>query len=281
MNTSSGLNKKQEINYDSLAKQVIDEHNKIRTDPSSYIEKLHSCLSYFRGEKLLHKPGEEAIETYEGKPAFEEAIDFLKRQKPIGALKQEERLIKACRDHIADIGPSGLASHESSDGRNVSDRIERYAEWDGACTENIDFGTKLAEDIIINFLVDDGIPERLQRKNLFNPELKYIGVASGEHKEFLISTVVNYVAGIRNLGESSPDTKNFISEYLKQAEDTKLNPNKPKNMFQEDDPDAPANTLSVKIIKTTKIIKGKPKKITRKIYSLDDNTQHIVEIEDS
>ena len=130
MNTSSGSNKKQEINFESLAKQVIDEHNKIRTDPSYYIEKLHSCLSYFRGEKLLHKPGEEAIETYEGKPAFEEAIDFLKRQKPIGALQQEERLIKACRDHIADIGPAGLASHESSDGRNVSDRIETVC---GSC----------------------------------------------------------------------------------------------------------------------------------------------------
>jgi uncharacterized protein YkwD len=281
MNSSNTNTKKQEINYESLAKQVIEEHDKIRTDPHSYVEKLHKCLSYFKGEKLFHKPGEEAIETYEGKSAFNEALEFLKRQKPVGSLTHDERLSKACNDHVSDIGPLGLATHESSDGRNVSDRIEKYAEWDGACTENIDFGSKLAEDIIINFLVDDGIPERLHRKNLFNPAVKYIGVASGEHKEFLHCTVVTYVAGIRNIGESSPDTTNFITEYLKQAEEKKLNPNKTKNPFQEDDADAPDNTVSVKIVKTTKVIKGKPKKITRKIYSLSDNTQHIVEIEDS
>jgi hypothetical protein len=281
MNSLNKNQKKQEVDYDGLAMQIIDEHNKVRTDPHSYLEKLSNCLNFFKGEKLFHKPGEEAIETYEGKPAFYEAIEFLKRQKPVGLLTHDDRLSLACKDHVKDIGPLGLATHESSDGRNVSDRIEKYAEWDGTCTENIDFGSKLAEDIIINFLVDDGISERLHRKNLFNPGVKYIGVSCGDHKEFLHFTVVNYIAGIRNIGDSSPDTTNFITDYLKQAEEKKLNPNKTKNPFQEDDPDAPDNTISVKIVKTTKVIKGKPKKITRKIYSLSDNTQHIVEIEDS
>ena len=54
-----------------------------------------------------------------------------------------------------------------------------------------------------------------------------------------------------------------------------------KNAFQEDDPDAPDNTISVKIVKTTKRIKGKNKKITKKIYTLDNGAQHIVEIEEN
>lgn len=263
-----------------IAQLIIDEHNKVRTDPESYIEKIHNTMKYFRGE-ILSRPGEDQIKSFEGKAAFEEAIEFLKRQKPINKLITDTRLSMACMDHINDIGPKGVASHESSDGKNVSDRIEKYCEWDGACCENIDFGTKIAEDIIINFIVDDGIAERLQRKNIFNPELKFIGVGFGEHKEFGYVTVVDYVAGVREHGDESPDVKNFIQDHLKKLEDGKLKKHEPKNPFQDDDADAPDNTISVKIVKTTKIIKGKPRKITRKIYSLSNNTQHVVEVEEA
>lgn len=274
------MNSQKQINYEELAKAVFEEHQKVRTDPTSYIEKLENTMKYFRGD-VLAKPGEDALQTYEGKAAFEEAIEFLKRQKPVNALTLDERLSSACKDHIEDIGPKGITSHDSSDGKNLSDRIEKYCEWDGACCENFDFGTNLAEDIIIFFIVDDGLPERGQRKNLFNPEFNYIGVACGPHKEYGHGTVVNYVSGVRNHGESPRNVKSFISDYVQKAEKKNENPNKEKNPFQEDDPDAPDNTVSVKIVKTTKIIKGKPKKITRKIYSLSDHTQHIVEIEDA
>ena len=56
--------------------------------------------------------------------------------------------------------------------------------------------------------------------------------------------------------------------------------NKPKNAFQNDDPDAPDNTISMKIVKLTKNIKGEDRNITRKIYILSDGKQHMVEIED-
>ena len=53
-----------------------------------------------------------------------------------------------------------------------------------------------------------------------------------------------------------------------------------KNAFQIDDPDAPDNTQSVKIVKLKKIIQGQERNITRKIYLLDNGRQHMVEIED-
>lgn len=55
---------------------------------------------------------------------------------------------------------------------------------------------------------------------------------------------------------------------------------KPKNAFQIEDPDAPDNTQSVKIVKLKKIIQGEERSITRKIYLLDNGRQHMVEIED-
>ena len=124
--------------YDELATEIYNLHNELRTNPLSFVSKLKESLKHFR-EKIYHKPGEDPIQTYEGPSAIEEAIDFLKTQRAVGKLILDENISKACKDHAHDIGVKGLTSHEGSDGKNISDRIEKYCEWDGACAENLDF----------------------------------------------------------------------------------------------------------------------------------------------
>ena len=53
------------------------------------------------------------------------------------------------------------------------------------------------------------------------------------------------------------------------------------NRFQEDDPDAPNETIAVKITKCHKNILGKEKRITKKIYTLRDKSLQIMEIEEN
>ena len=196
------------INFDELRQGIFTEHNKIRSNPSSYIEILQKQMTYFKGD-ILYRPKEVPIQTNEGVKAFEQAIEFLKEKKPVPELIFDERLSKAAADHANDIGPKGLLSHESSDGKNVSDRIEKYAEWDGACCENIDFGAKNAVDVIVSLVVDDGVANRGHRKNLFNPDVKYLGVASASHREYDVVNVIDYVGGLRDLGKPFFDYKNF------------------------------------------------------------------------
>ena len=38
----------------------------------------------------------------EGAPAVHEAIDYLKKAKPVPALKWDENLVKSARDHLID-----------------------------------------------------------------------------------------------------------------------------------------------------------------------------------
>ena len=168
-----------------------------------------------------------------------------------------------------------MTTHEGSERSSISDRLEKYCEWDGSIAENMDFGFKKAENIILNMIIDDGVKERFQRMNLFNPDFKKIGIAVGEHKIYGICAVVGYCKNVRPFGSEPNDVADFISEYIK---NTMYN-NKKKNIFQEDDPDAQDNIVSVKIDKKSKDIKGKIKKITKKIYTLDTGAKHIVEIE--
>ena len=52
------------------------------------------------------------------------------------------------------------------------------------------------------------------------------------------------------------------------------------NPFQDGEPDAPDNTISLRVEKEEKEIDGTIIKITKKIFTLDDNSQHIVQIEE-
>ena len=263
------------IDYEELEKEIFQLHNELRLNPQSFIPKLKESLNHFR-EKIYHKPGEDPIQTYEGPQAIEEAIEFLKSQKSVGKLEYDKNISLACKDHVQDIGSKGMTTHEGSDGKNISDRIEKYCEWDGATAENLDFVFKKAENIILNLLIDDGVKERNQRNNLFYPEFKYIGVGVGPHKDYGICAVIGYAMDVRPLGSEPKNVADFIQEYIKNT----MNRQKIKNPFQEDEPDAPDNTVSLKIVKGTKLIGGKPKKITKKIFSLDNGAQHIIEIED-
>jgi uncharacterized protein YkwD len=48
-------------------------------------------------------------------------------------------------------------------------RVERYAAWSGSIAENIDMGNSASVDIVIALIVDDGVPTRGHRNNLFDP----------------------------------------------------------------------------------------------------------------
>ncbi|MCF0127219.1 MAG: CAP domain-containing protein, partial [Pseudobutyrivibrio sp.] len=158
---------------------------------------------------------ETVIQTYEGIKAVNEAIEFLQKQPPVHKLELSKELSQACHEHLNDIGPKGYTTHIGSDGKHVQERIEKICEWDGAIAENLDFGFQNPENILMNFIIDDGVKERFQRKNLFNDEFNYIGIAIGPHKEYGTCAVVCYCKGIRHFGTSPNDATDYISEYIK------------------------------------------------------------------
>lgn len=273
------------FDYEGLSKSILTEHNRIRQDPQSYIPILKQYLKYFKGD-VIYKPKEVPVQTYEGPAVYEEAIAFLKKQKPVEALTFDERITKAAEDHVRDIGPKGLLSHDSTDGKTMSDRVEVYVEWDSSCGENIELGSKTGQDVIISLLVDDGVQDRGHRKNLFKSDFFYMGIACGPHRECETITVIDYIGGLRDKGKPFFDYSNFKYEYPQELQTgfskptPKKKENKPKTAFQLQDEDAPDGTVSVKIMKKTKLFNGKLVSVTKKYYTLEDGTQHIVEVEE-
>ena len=82
---------------------------------------------------------------------------------------------------------------------------------------------------------------------------------------------------MRDLGQAPNVGINFMQDYIQKTFYKRYVVNK----FQEEDPDAPDDTIDVKITKCYKTIGGKDKKITKKIYTLKDKSLHIMEIEEN
>ena len=275
------------INYQKIEQEIFKLQNEIRKDPQSYMEKLENSLKFYRNN-ILSRENEIPIPTYEGVEAVKDAITFLKNQQPVPELAYSKEISLSCKDLINDIGPKGLVSHEGIENKNLYNRLEKYCDWDGAIAENLDFGFKIPENIIMNMVIDDGDENRYQRKNLFYPDFRYVGIGVGPHREYEICVVIEYAYNIREKGTQYINVDEFIKKHVKvniekatdennSEEDNKKVINNP---FQDGEPDAPDNTISLRVEKEEKEVDGKPMKITKKIFTLDDESLHIVEIEE-
>jgi uncharacterized protein YkwD len=84
---------------------VFEAHNKMRTNPKSFIPTLEKMLASFSGNIMVTDKGR--LMTKEGPSAVKEAIKFLKKQKPVSALRWDLVMMQAPRDHVLDQGPKG------------------------------------------------------------------------------------------------------------------------------------------------------------------------------
>ena len=182
-----------------MDRDVFENQNLLRTQPLSFIPDLQARLASFEGN-LLKKNGCN-IMTNEGPAAVQEAIAALQQQQPLPALQWHEFLGKAAKDHVDDIGPKGGRGHTSTDGKSMSDRIAKYGEYKISSGENISFGQNSGRDVIIQLLVDDGVPSRGHRSNMLSTDFKFVGNHSGPHKSYNMLTVIDYVGGFVVPGE--------------------------------------------------------------------------------
>ena len=197
-----------------LDKQIFELQNKLRSDPRSFIPYLQEWLGRFEGD-LLKQPGKTTLRTKEGPAAVQEAIEYLNRIEPVRTLRFNEELGKAARDHTVDIGPKGLVQHESSDGTSVKERLKRYGKIVTCYGENLSFHCETAIEVIMQMLIDDGVPNRGHRENLFNNDFRVCGIFSGDHKDFDTVTVCDYAASFVKAGDEDPIERQ-MDEFLKE-----------------------------------------------------------------
>ncbi|HEY3390684.1 MAG TPA: CAP domain-containing protein [Prolixibacteraceae bacterium] len=177
-----------------LESEVVSELNFARMQPSEYADYLIAYSELFVGRELRER-GEVTVLTNEGVRAVNEAIRFLRSQKPLPYLTASNGMSKGALDMVRMQETTTQIGHKGRDGSTFADRISRYGTWEGSCSENIDYGNNTARRIVMALIIDDGVSNRGHRKSIFNPGFKRVGVACGQHQKFRYMCVIEFAVG--------------------------------------------------------------------------------------
>ena len=185
-----------------IEREMIYEINRVRSDPKSYIQYLQPKLKYAKDKlETFGKGGQNYSLTFtssvkngkeiktvdttwhyineEEVKAITTLIDDLKKLKRLSVLKPDSGIYKAAKKHAFDQNEhKWKLMHTGSDGSMPWDRIVTFSPTMSFGNENIAGNSAqivTARDIVIQLLIDDGIPGYGHRYNLLNPSWTHVG----------------------------------------------------------------------------------------------------------
>ena len=162
---------------------VLDELNFARTQPGAYAQALQAAAWRSR-----------ASGAYDDPAAFQEAVDFLRRQRPLPPLHAAPALRGAALSHASAQGAQGGFGHIGPYGESLGQRLNRHGAFSSLMAEDISYGYASPRDVVLQLIVDAGVPGRGHRSNIFNPLFREAGVACAPHRVYGALCVVDFTS---------------------------------------------------------------------------------------
>lgn len=177
-----------------LERSILQELNVARTQPEVYIRYLEDYRRLFKDKIYTRPESNIRIRTQEGIAPIDEAITFLHGRSPLPPLRWSDGLARAGAELVRAQAKNKETGHGS--GRMaMAARIERHVRWTGTIGEAIAYGPKHGRDVVVQLLVDDGVPDRGHRKALLHKDYRLAGVSCAPHPTYEIACVIDFAAG--------------------------------------------------------------------------------------
>jgi uncharacterized protein YkwD len=186
------------------SRAVLRELNLARQNPTLYATFVEELRGRMNGNVMV-LPGHTRIRTKEGTRAVDDATRFLRSAQPQAPLALSPGMSRAAADHCADQASGGFG-HAGRDSSHADKRIARYGTFGGCWGENISYGKSTARDVVLALIIDDGLPTRKHRHNIFNPNFNFAGAAFGRHARFGTVCSMDFAGTYIERGESSAET---------------------------------------------------------------------------
>lgn len=193
---------------EDLGEQVLEEINLARAEPKQYADYILDWRKHFKG-KFYQMPGTTVRkQTREGIAALNEAIEFLNQQKPLPPLTWSPGLAAAAAELVREQRKTQATGHKGEQTGGMAERIKRHGTWQGQIGENITYVPNEPRLLVMQLIVDDGVPDRDHRKNLFSSHFKEAGVACGPHTRFGTMCVADFSVQFKEkLAKKEPDAQ--------------------------------------------------------------------------
>ena len=175
----------------NLTQEVINELNRVRTNPQAYAAYLQNHRSLYTAEGYLKQPGKPLLRTHEGVAALDEAIRELSHARPQVPLTASDLLVGSGRALIEEQSRNGQTGH----GSYPFERMARAGVTNTARGEDVAYGAHTAEQIVYNLVVDDGVRDRGHRRNIMQAMFNQAGVSVGSHPAYGVMCVIDFAGG--------------------------------------------------------------------------------------
>jgi len=215
-----------------VAKNVAKLINELRKDPKKFgATHVKKRFDTFEGFVFTDEAGVK-YKSQEGKDACNEALVACESAKPMDELIMSEGLNKCAQAHADDLAATGETGHTGSDGSNMGKRIDKFGKWAGKVGECIAVLGTNAMDIILQWLIDDGVKTRGDRKTIMSKDFAKFGVGfSDKHKTYKTVCVVVFAGVFGEEGvedQATPVTNEKLLQEM--PEDLKQMPDGAKGM---------------------------------------------------
>jgi len=144
-------------------------------------------------------------------------IEDLMSMKSLNPLYPNKGLYKCANYHAKYTGEKGIVGHH-----NFDKRFKKYAPNFNMIGENCHYGFNDALNIVIDLLIDEGVPSLGHRKNILNPGFVHLGVSIQPHKTYEYTTVMCFGdSGLKPQQKSKSKKrkekqKNKLSQFFQQ-----------------------------------------------------------------
>ena len=212
-------------------REIIEEVNKLRSDPAGYAIKIEKYIELFNGPILKIPDMNVQIRTQEGDAPYKETVEYLKSQQPANPMKPSKALCEIAQEILDKIVDSESGEIEESEMEQI---LDKHGNFSGKFTRAMDFGGFTSEQVVINFMVCDGDPDRTQREPLLGDGLTKVGVAFGKHNIYSTVCVLVSCTDFTNTRESN-DTPYFHEEENSKGNEKPKELEKPEVQKQKEE----------------------------------------------
>jgi uncharacterized protein YkwD len=181
-----------QANAAKLEREAFQALNEARTNPKLFARYIIEFRKRYQGKSIQYA-GNVSVTTEEGTKAVDEAIEFLQAAQPIEPLTLSPLLSKAAAGLALEQSKNGKTGHNGANGSTMVSRIEAEANWSGSLGENIQYGMVAnGREIVIQLMIDDGVPSRGHRTNMMKPGFRAVGLSVSTHPEYQIVCVMDF-----------------------------------------------------------------------------------------
>jgi hypothetical protein len=187
---------------EALEAALVEELNRMRSDPAAYVDVLSEFRTMYRGQ-VVTVPGHLSVRTHEGVAAVDDAISVAGATPPMVTLTRSPGLTRSARAYAYQLGHETSLGRGNDDSITLHGRLDAYGRVSGMFAENVGAVYRDARLMLLELFVDDGVETRVHRYNMIGSMFRVVGVGCAPHPSYEVVCVMDFAESYREASASA------------------------------------------------------------------------------